>query len=145
MLRSAGSGAVAPARESCSSCFSCIVQTEPLPVPIVAGRALVMPTIFSAPVGESLFVPFEPRVVCSGEGVAYRVVMVRQRFFSQACLRSPGPPNLGLSRQFWHAPQSLRVQGTHWPHRCSVPRFLPDSVALDMALAAAAALLPLGA
>ena len=114
-------------------------------VPILTALPAVLMAIFSAPVGESLFVPFDPRVVCSGEGVAYRVVMVRQRFFSQACLRSPGPPNFGLSRQFWHSPQSLRVQGTHWLHRCSVPRFLPDSVALDMALTAAAALLPLGA
>mmetsp|Transcript_13716 Transcript_13716/g.27576 ORF Transcript_13716/g.27576 Transcript_13716/m.27576 type:complete len:260 (+) Transcript_13716:760-1539(+) len=31
----------------------------------------------------------------------------------QLCLRMPLPPNLGLSRQFRHAPQSLRQQASH--------------------------------
>mmetsp|Transcript_34231 Transcript_34231/g.68158 ORF Transcript_34231/g.68158 Transcript_34231/m.68158 type:complete len:266 (+) Transcript_34231:227-1024(+) len=90
-------------------------------------------TSFSAPVGESDLLP-EVTNPSGGEGVAYLLgeemslgVMVRQRFFSHACLRRPGPPNLGLSRQFWHWPQSERVQGPHWPHRCSVPRFFPPS------------------
>ena len=29
------------------------------------------------------------------------------------------PPNLGLSAQFWHVPQSSRVHGMHCPHLCS--------------------------
>ena len=75
---------------------------------------------FSAPVGESALL-LRPWSMPSegGEGVLNRGVIVRQRFFSQACLRRPGPPNLGLSAQFWHEPQSSRVHGPHWPHRCS--------------------------
>jgi hypothetical protein len=73
-------------------------------------------TSFSAPVGESdLAVHSSP---LGGEGVLKRGVIVRHRFFSHACLRSPGPPNLGLSAQFWHEPQSSRVHGPHWPQRC---------------------------
>eukprot|EP00316_Scyphosphaera_apsteinii_P026217 CAMPEP_0119338662 /NCGR_PEP_ID=MMETSP1333-20130426/96614_1 /TAXON_ID=418940 /ORGANISM="Scyphosphaera apsteinii, Strain RCC1455" /LENGTH=146 /DNA_ID=CAMNT_0007350005 /DNA_START=366 /DNA_END=807 /DNA_ORIENTATION=+ len=40
-----------------------------------------------------------------------------------ACLRQPGPPNLGLSKQFLQLPQSLRLQLSHEPQRTERSRF----------------------
>ena len=40
-----------------------------------------------------------------------------QSLRTHPCLRWPMPPNLGLSTQFLHVPQSSRRQPSHWPHR----------------------------
>ena len=35
----------------------------------------------------------------------------------EPCLRWPMPPNLGLSTQLMHLPQSPELHPRHWPHR----------------------------
>eukprot|EP00966_Prymnesium_polylepis_P027174 628504-Prymnesium_polylepis.1 len=41
-----------------------------------------------------------------------------------ACFRLPGPPNLGLSTQFLHSPQSSALHAAHTPHRAERMRLL---------------------
>ena len=53
----------------------------------------------------------------------WRRLMHRRR--TQACLAVPGPPNLGLSLQALHRPQSVAMQPEHSPQR---PRRLPGRV-----------------
>jgi len=52
-------------------------------------------------------------------------VGVRQTFLMHPCLRCPMPPNLGLSRQFLHSPQSSRAQPSHLPQRTLRGRLTP--------------------
>ena len=49
---------------------------------------------------------------------------------SQHCFFHPGPPNLTMSRQHRHWPQSLALQGLHFPHRFLFLLFLWMSVRL---------------
>ena len=46
------------------------------------------------------------------------------RFNMHFCLFVPGPPNLGLSKQFLHLPQSSFLQPVHTPHRTRFLRAL---------------------
>mmetsp|Transcript_37455 Transcript_37455/g.93150 ORF Transcript_37455/g.93150 Transcript_37455/m.93150 type:complete len:249 (-) Transcript_37455:523-1269(-) len=60
-----------------------------------------------------------------GDGVESRRSIERQRRATHACFFTPLPPNLGLSAQLWHSPQSPRLHGRHLPQRRSRgPAFL---------------------
>ena len=50
---------------------------------------------------------------------------VVHRLKTHGCLRVPGPPNLGLSAQLTHVPQSSLAQLAHWPHGLLCGAFPP--------------------
>lgn len=54
---------------------------------------------------------------------------LRQLRREHACLRQPGPPNFGLSRQFLQVPQSSRLHASHVPQRTERRRLLLVAVA----------------
>ena len=53
--------------------------------------------------------------------------------FMHACLRHPGPPKRGLSRQFLHSPQSPLLQPAQTPQRAERSRLplAPTVISVD--------------
>ena len=56
-----------------------------------------------------------PFVTCSDKRTRRAVATPSHMRHRHACFLVPGPPNLGLSQQFRHAPQLLRRQPSHLP------------------------------
>ena len=71
------------------------------------------------------------RAVCVASVGPADAPMFWQRLCTHGCLRVPGPPNLGLSRQLMHSPQSSRVQLAHWRHATSRTFFSSAAAAAE--------------